>query len=609
MPMRNMPIRRKLMTINLLTSSTVLLLTCTAFITYEIITLQRNMLQGYATRAQIIAANSTAALAFQNEADATDVLAALKTDRRIIVACIYNNAGEMFAKFPTNASIGDFPARPDKSGYRRGHLEIFCPIVQGDRSLGTVFLQADLSALTDRYLAYTWLAAGIIAGSILVAYLLSRMLQKQISVPILALAETAYAISKRRDFSVRAVKFVNDETGLLTDAFNEMLSQIQKQNRTLMESETRVRAVVNSALSAVVVIDAEGKIADWNVRAEQMFGWTHAEALGRELAETIIPPCHREAHRRGMKHFLASGEGPVLNRLTEMSALRRDGSEFPVELSISPMKSGDLVAFCGFVTDITERKLAEAEIQKLNNTLEQRVVERTAQLEAANKELEAFSYSVSHDLRAPLRAIDGFSQAVQEDYGAQLPDEGRRYLQTIRAGAQRMGVLIDDLLAFARLSRTPLTNRAVKTDDLVRDVIKDLNPQQQGRQIEIQIGELPACQGDAALLKQVWVNLLSNAFKYTGNRNPAVIEIGCKLEPDWNVYFVRDNGAGFDMKYAHKLFGVFQRLHRADEYEGTGVGLAIVQRVIHRHGGRVWVEAALDRGATFYFTLKGETKT
>jgi len=254
-----------------------------------------------------------------------------------------------------------------------------------------------------------------------------------------------------------------------------------------------------------------------------------------------------------------------------------------------------------------ERRMAEESIRQLNADLEKRVLQRTGQLEAANQELEAFSYSVSHDLRAPLRAVDGFSQAVLEDYGEQLPEEGLRYLRTIRNGAQRMGALIDDLLEFARLNRQSLNKRVVDTEKLVREVIEDL--QQEGRQLEISIGDLPKCQGDSALLKQVWINLLSNALKYTGKCERPVVEIGCLRENNEDIYFVRDNGTGFDMKFAHKLFGVFQRLHRAEEYEGTGVGLAIVQRVIHRHGGRVWAKAVLEHGATFYFTLEQEAKS
>ena len=246
----------------------------------------------------------------------------------------------------------------------------------------------------------------------------------------------------------------------------------------------------------------------------------------------------------------------------------------------------------------------EAEIFQTSQTLQA----TNQQLEAANKELEAFSYSVSHDLRAPLRAVDGFSQAVLEDYGPQLPEGCREDLQTIRSGAQKMGQLIDDLLTFSRLSRLPLSKSAVDTGKLVRSVLGELNSKQKGRQIDVRISDLEPCQADPALLKQVWVNLLSNALKYTGKREAAVIEIGCAREKGQNVYFVRDNGTGFDMQYAHKLFGVFQRLHRAEDYEGTGVGLAIVQRVIHRHGGRIWAESELNSGATFYFTLEKETK-
>jgi light-regulated signal transduction histidine kinase (bacteriophytochrome) len=227
--------------------------------------------------------------------------------------------------------------------------------------------------------------------------------------------------------------------------------------------------------------------------------------------------------------------------------------------------------------------------------------------------LEAFSYSVSHDLRAPLRAVDGFAQALMEDYGPGLPEQGRHYVETIRGGAQRMGELIDDLLLFARLSRQPLNKATVDTAKLVRETLEESNVEserreREGRRIEVQLGELPPCQGDRALLKQVWTNLLANALKYSRRRDPAVVEIGTASKEGETVYFIRDNGTGFDMKYAHKLFGVFQRLHRAEEFEGTGVGLAIVQRIVHRHGGRVWAEAAVDRGAAFYFTLEGNQR-
>ena len=363
--------------------------------------------------------------------------------------------------------------------------------------------------------------------------------------------------------------------------------------------------IVTYSDDAIIGKSLDSIITSWNAGAERIFGYTADEMVGSTITR-IIPP-ERLPEEEMIMRRITQGES-----VEHFETLRqaKDGRLIDVSVTVSPVKdaAGRITGASKIVRDITAEKTAEAKIHQLNAELEQRVVERTAQLEAANKELEAFSYSVSHDLRAPLRAVDGFSQAVLEDYGPQLPEEGRRYLQTIRGSAQKMGMLIDDLLAFSRLSRQPLSTQTVNTGKLVREVLEELQGQQPERAVEIQVGELPSCRGDAALLKQVWVNLLSNAFKYTRQRRPAVIEVGSKLAQGEQAYYVRDNGTGFDMRYVHKLFGVFQRLHRAEEFEGTGVGLAIVQRVIHRHGGRVWAEGEPDRGATFYFTLKGETK-
>jgi signal transduction histidine kinase len=250
-----------------------------------------------------------------------------------------------------------------------------------------------------------------------------------------------------------------------------------------------------------------------------------------------------------------------------------------------------------------ERALVVRRLGRENAELSRRVAERTAELEAANRELEAFSYSVAHDLRSPLRAINGFSHVLLEDHGAELSPTARAVLDRVLERAGHMGRLIDDLLGLARLSRTPLALRRVVMAQLAREVAEELRRDVRDRDVAVVVGDMPDAVGDQGLLRQVFVNLLANAFKFTRARERGLVEAGSLENGDEQAYFVRDNGAGFDMRYADKLFGVFQRLHAADEFEGTGVGLSIVQRIVNRHGGRVWAEAEVDRGATFYFTV------
>jgi signal transduction histidine kinase len=308
----------------------------------------------------------------------------------------------------------------------------------------------------------------------------------------------------------------------------------------------------------------------------------------------------------GLKTIESDGYLPVLvitalpgHKLRALKAGARDFISKPFDL-------GEVLIR---VYNMLEVRLLHLEIKRLYNQVEERVEQRTAELEESNKELEAFSYSVSHDLRAPLRALDGFSQAMLDDFGPQLPEEGQRYLKTIRYSAQQMSTLIDALLEFSRFNRQELDKQAVDTSKLVHSALDELGFPWQGRQVEIRIGDLPVSSGDPVLLKQVWINLLSNALKYTNKREKAEIEIGSTKVNGAEAFFVRDNGTGFDMRYADKLFGVFERLHRMEDYEGTGIGLAMVQRIVKRHGGRVWADAALDRGATFHFTLTKASKS
>jgi PAS domain S-box-containing protein len=389
-------------------------------------------------------------------------------------------------------------------------------------------------------------------------------------------------------------------------------ARVQERTAALLESEERARLIVDTALDAVVTMDSDWTITGWNSRAERMFGWPREEALGRKLDATIIPRRFREAHRRGLRNFLAKGDALALNARIEIAAVDRHEREFPVELAIAPVQRRGQWSFSAFARDISERKRSERavreseeKVRQANLELERRVQERTAQLETANKELEAFSYSVSHDLRAPLRHVQGYVEMLAAALAGQLPDKARRYLNVITEASVEMGRLIDDLLAFSRMARGELQERRVDVGELVHDIVRGMEMDTRDRRITWNFGPLPAVVGDAAMIKQVLANLIGNAVKYTRGRDPAVIELGCAGEHEGRVLlFVRDNGAGFDMQYVHKLFGVFQRLHRTEEFEGNGIGLASVRRIVARHGGRVWAEGVPDEGAVFYFTLK-----
>jgi PAS domain S-box-containing protein len=372
--------------------------------------------------------------------------------------------------------------------------------------------------------------------------------------------------------------------------------------RALALSEERYRSLAFATAQIVWSTGLEGEVIEDVPMWRAFTGQSLEEATGMGWIFAL----HPEDRERTADVWLRTVRNRTLYD-TECRIRRHDGEYRWMEVHGVPVLEADGAIREWVITcaDMHNRKRAEEEIRKLNQELEQRVVERTAELEAANQELEAFAYSVSHDLRAPLRAVSGFSRILLEEYAPRLPAKAQHYLEAARKNAVQMGELIDDLLAFSRLSRQPLHKQPIAPAELVRQVLQDLRPDREGRQVEITVGDLPGCEGDPRLLKQVLVNLLSNGFKYTRTREVARIEVGA-MTPSGGatpVYYVRDNGVGFDMRYADKLFGVFQRLHGTREYPGTGVGLAIVQRIVHRHGGRVWAEAAVNQGATFYFVL------
>jgi len=372
------------------------------------------------------------------------------------------------------------------------------------------------------------------------------------------------------------------------------------QSRDALQKEVLVRthqaSLLNLTHDTIIVRDMSEVITYWNRGAEELYGWTAEQAVGKQaqqLLGTVFPAPIDEIKAELLRTGRWEGE---------LQKTKADGTRVIVasRWSLQRNEQGQPIAVLDINNDITQRKRGELEIRQLN----QELGKRTTELETINKELEAFAYSISHDLRAPLRHMVGYTELLQKNASSILDDKGRRYTLMILESAKRMGTLIDDLLAFSRIGRAETRETMVSLGQLVREVQSEVAQETGGRNITWRIGKLPDLYGDRSMLKVALVNLVSNAVKFTRTRPQPEIEIGCTDKPDDGlVVFVKDNGVGFDMKYVHKLFGVFQRLHRAEEFEGTGIGLATVQRIIRRHGGQVWAEGLVGSGATFYLSL------
>jgi PAS domain S-box-containing protein len=363
-------------------------------------------------------------------------------------------------------------------------------------------------------------------------------------------------------------------------------------------SKRRVAGIVESISDGFAVFDEDWRIVYVNDHGAELANRPAGELIGRNVWAAFPQMVGTEFWQK--LHQAMKEQRPIHFEFNSANALRW------FEHTAYPSSEGLTL----YTREITERKRARADleaatsqIERMNLELEQRVQERTAQLNATVKELEAFSYTVSHDLRAPLRAIDGFSRLLFEDYYSQLDSEGRRLLEVIRNSTIKMGHLVDGLLAFSRLGRQAMGSSMIDMTELAREAFHEVRNGDEGRDVQFKLAELPPAIGDRLLLRQVFINLFSNALKFTRGKDPAIVEVGFHTEDDQNIFYVKDNGAGFDMQYVDKLFGVFQRLHAVTEFEGTGLGLAIVQRVVSRHGGRVWAEGRLEKGASIYFSL------
>jgi PAS domain S-box-containing protein len=406
-------------------------------------------------------------------------------------------------------------------------------------------------------------------------------------------------------FSVRKRRFEAEEASTLSAAANIVGMAIERADTEaqLRASEARNRflaSVVEQSEDAILTRTLDDVVMSWNRGAERLFGYGAAEAVGRKARELQLRELSEAEYQHVLERIRAASRVRFESRCTT-----KDGRTVYVFGTAGPMYDDDgrHIGEIVVARDVSELRKAREGLLQLNDDLEQRVATRTAELETAYREAEALSYSIAHDLRAPLRAISGYAKILEEELAPVLPEQAQNYLDRMASNAVRLGTLIDALLSLQRLSRQPLARTPTRLNEAVDDAVNWLRGEQPGRDIDMAVENLGIAEVDPALIRLAFANLLSNAFKFTRGRSPARVTVG-KLDRDGErVYFVQDNGAGFDMRFGDKLFGVFQRLHAESEYEGSGIGLASVHRIVQRHGGRIWAEGEVDRGATFYFTL------
>jgi PAS domain S-box-containing protein len=620
-------VRIKLLLVVLATSAVALSITAVLMVMYDLHTFRESLLSDLGAQADLLGLAAEPALEFDDPQAAQEYLALLRAKSNIRAAAIYTSKGALFATYsgpPEGHS--EFPKIPEGDGYtvHGGELTLFRRVIANNEILGTVYFSAVYEP-NRRLRDYLGILGLVLAGSLGVTMLMFSRIQRTVTGPILNVTAVARRVMEERDFSLRAQKTTHDEVGVLVDAFNSMLSEIGSRTATLEESnrelqrevaereravearnrsDRRVRTLVSAITQVVWVADRRGYFIEesgsWEAYTGQRFeqyrdiGWRQVfDDDGRKQLELAWARAMSlpDTFELELRLWHAESDRHRYVRLRAVPVVEQDGS---------------VAEWIGAVQDVDDRRVLEQSLRTLNAELEQRVADRTSQLQEANKELESFSYSVSHDLRAPLRAIGGFCRLLTQDHEEQLNAEARRKLGVIKSEAARMGALIDDLLAFSRLGRKAVQATELDMRELANKAYAQLCRDHADRKLDFRLGSLPTAVGDRSLFEQVWVNLLSNAVKFSSKKETATIEVGGISEEREHVYFVRDNGAGFDPRHSGNLFGVFQRLHSTDEFPGTGVGLALVHRIVTRHGGRVWADGKLGEGATFHFTVPKE---
>ena len=624
MLLRDTPIQRKIMNVILLTCAVVLAVMCIAYIIMEYVTYRSSLYKHAKTMGAVIASNSSAALAFDSPKDATEILNALKAEKNIVAACLYNLEGEIFATYPAHVDNISFPIAPGEGGYNftRDYLVGFEPVVQENTPLGTLYLRFNLKNLYDQILFFTIIGIAMIAGSLLIAYIISRALQKTISQPILSLEKTARVISEKKDYSVRARNYGRDEIGSLTDAFNLMLEQIQNQNQeiilfnqnleqkvnertvelqsantTLKQQKDFVETIINSAVNLIMVYDKNLNYIMINNRAEEYFPLPKGEVIGKNFLD-IYPQLKSERAYNDLQRAL-KGEY-IHNPSFKSSISNRYFENYLIPLKDINNKVYGVLAIAHDITEIMETN------QKLESV--------NAELIKSNRDLEQFAYVASHDLQEPLRKIQIFTQLLKDNINDK--DLISLYQDKINQSASRMQNLIQDVLNFSRISKSEEAVTDTDLNEVIENLKNDFELMIKEKKAEIYYPELPVVKGIPLQITQLFSNLISNSLKYN-TRHPVIEILYEKVKhedlpknvhqyngtADFHHFVVKDNGIGFESKYHDQIFSIFKRLHGKQDYSGTGIGLALCKKIVENHKGFIYAEGEPEKGALFHIYL------